>query len=129
VSLADAGRFHDDEVKPGRPAGGDAVSEGVGHLGGGRAGGEGTEEDLRPLDGVHPDPVAEQGTPTPTAGGVDSQYGDAQLVVLVEAEAADELVGERRLARPARPRDPEDGDAPAGGGGPQIGTGSGVEGA
>ncbi len=46
---------------------------------------------------VHPDAIAEQRSPTAPASGVDSEHGDAQLVLLIEPEPEHELVGERRL--------------------------------
>ena len=51
--------------------------------------------------------------PPAPAGGVDGEHRDAELVLLVEAEAADQLVGERRLARAAGAGDAEHGTARA----------------
>ena len=61
------------------------------------------------VDGVHPDAVAEQGAAPLAPGGVDGQHRQPELVLLVEAEAADQLVGQRRLARAARAGDAEHG--------------------
>ena len=75
----------------------------------------GAEVDPVAVEAVHPDPVAEERATAPAAGGVDGDAGDPQLVLLVDAQAADELVGEARLARAARAGDAEDGDGPGGG--------------
>ena len=47
------------------------------------------------------DPVAQQGAAALAAGRVDGDHGDAELVLLVDAEAAYELVGQR-LTCPSR---------------------------
>ena len=83
-------------------------SSGLGQLGR-AAGGQRAEQDLRRVDGVHADAVAEQRAAAAAAGGVDGEHRDAELVLLVEAEAADQLVGERRLARAAGAGDAEHG--------------------
>ena len=59
------------------------------------------------VDRVHADAVAEQRAAAAAAGGVDGDDRDAQLVLLVEAEPADQLVGQRRLARAAGAGDAE----------------------
>src|SRR5581483_184419 len=76
------------------------------------AGGQRAEEDLAGVERVHPDPVAEEGAAALAPGGVDGDDGDADLVLLVEPETAQQLVGQRRLARAAGPGDAEDGHAP-----------------
>jgi hypothetical protein len=124
VALPDAGRLDDHEVVAGRLRRGDHVREVLGDLGDGPAGGDRAEVHLLAVpaghardaaERVHPDPVAEQRAAAAPAGRVDREHGDAQLVLLVEAEPADELVGERRLAGPAGAGDAEDGDLPAAG--------------
>ena len=85
----------------------------VGHLVA-AAGGEAAEEDPVAVEGVHPDPVAEQRAAAAAAGRVDGEHGDAQLVLLVDAQPADQLVGEGRLARAAGAGDAEDRDAARG---------------
>ena len=61
VALPDAGRLHDHEVVPRRPARREDVVEGLGQLAR-PAGGQRAEQHLRRVDGVHADPVAEQRT-------------------------------------------------------------------
>ena len=70
----------------------------IGQLSVGAARRQRAEEDLRRVavvDAVHADAVAEQRSTAPAAGRVDREDGDAELVLLVEPEAAHELVGER----------------------------------
>src|SRR5690349_22286861 len=55
---------------------------------------------------------AEQRAAAATPGGVDRDDRDLELVLLVDAQPADELVGERRLAGAAGPRDAEHRDRP-----------------
>jgi hypothetical protein len=55
--------------------------------------------------GVHADAVAQQRTPALAAAGVDADDRDAQRVVLVQAQAADQLVRQARFARAARASD------------------------
>ena len=94
VTLADAGRLDDDEVVAGRFGQRDHVGQVRRQLAG-AASAHGAEEHPPGFEAVHPDPVAEQRAAAPAAGGVDRDDGDAQLVVLVMAETADQLVGER----------------------------------
>ncbi len=116
VALPDARRLDDHEVEPRGGARGRDVVERRGHLGAGLAGRQRAEEDDVRVDAVHPDAVAEQGAAPAPAGRVDGEHGDAHLVLAVPAQAADELVGERGLARAAGAGDAEDGDAVGGGG-------------
>ena len=115
VALADAGSLEDDEVEAGRAHDVEDVVEVRRDLGA-AARREAAEEDPVTVEGAHADAVAEQGAATAAAGGVDGEDGDAQLVLLVEAQAADQLVGETRLARAAGAGDAEDRDAAAAGG-------------
>ena len=63
--------------------------------------------DVRMLDRVHPDAVAEQRAAGLAPRRVDRDDRDLQRVVLVEAEAADQLVGQRALAGAAGAGDAE----------------------
>ena len=76
------------------------------------------------VEGVHPDTVAEQGPAAAAPGRVDGDHGDAELVLLVDAEAPHQLVGQRGLAGAAGAGDAEHGDHPLGGRllepGPQV---------
>jgi hypothetical protein len=49
-------------------------------------------------DGVHADAVAQQRAAALAPAGVDADHGDAQRVALVQAQAADQLVGQAALA-------------------------------
>ena len=113
VALADARRLDDHEVVAGGPAGGDRVGQVSRQLGGRAPGRDRAEVGAAGRQGVHPDPVAEERAPAATPGRVDGEDGDPQLVLLIEAEAADELVGERALARPPGAGDAEDRHLPA----------------
>ena len=123
VALADAGGLDDDEVEVGGLAGGDDVAEVRGQRGAGGAGGERAEVDPVAGQGVHPDPVAEQRAAALAPGRVDGEDGDAQLVLLVEPEAAQQLVGQAGLAGAAGAGDAKDRDrtGPLAHGGGQLG--------
>lgn len=71
------------------------------------AGRERAEVDPVPVEGVHPDAIAEQRPAAATAGGVDRDDTDAQLVLLVEPEPPHDLIGQRGLAGAARAGDAE----------------------
>ncbi len=110
VALADAGGLDEDEVVAGGLGDVDDRAEVLGDLVR-PAGGQAAEEDgagTVVADRVHPDAVAEQGAAALAARGVDGDDRDPQLVLLVDAEAAHELVGERGLARAAGAGEPED---------------------
>ena len=115
VALADARGLHDHQVEAGRLHHVDHVGEVVGHLVG-AAGGEAAEEDPVAVEGVGADAVAQQRPAALATGRVDGDHADAQLVLLVDAEAAHELVGEAGLARAAGAGDPQDGYAARTGG-------------
>ena len=117
VALADAGGLDDDEVEAGRLEHGDHVAEVVGQLVG-APGGERAEVDPVAVEGVHPDPVTEQRAAALAPGRVDRHDRDADLVLLVDAEAAYELVGEAGLAGAAGAGDAEDRDVVLAGRGP-----------
>ena len=61
------------------------------------------------LDRIHADAIAQQRAAGFAPRRVDGNDRDLELVVLIHAEAADQLVGERRFARAARAGDPQDG--------------------
>ena len=100
----------------GGPAGGDDVGQVLGDLGAGTTGGQGAEVDRAEIDGVHADPVAEQGAATLRSRGVDRDDGDLQLALLVSVEASQQLVRERGLAGATRARDAQHRRRAAGGG-------------
>jgi hypothetical protein len=106
VPLADAGGLDDDQVVRGA-AGRDDVGQVLGHLRSGLAGRERPEVHGAEVDGVHPDAVAEEGASALAPGRVHRDHGDAELSLLVGAEAAQELVGQRGLSGATGPRDAE----------------------
>ncbi len=59
------------------------------------------------LDGVHADAVTEQRAASSLPRWVDGNDGDLEAVFLIEAEAADQLVGEAGLAGAAGAGDPQ----------------------
>ena len=111
VALPDPRRLQDHQVVAGRLAGADDGLDVVRQLVG-AAGGQRAEEQVVAVEGVHPDPVAEQRPAAAPVGRVDGQHRHPQLVLLVGAEPPDQLVGQRRLARPAGPGDTEHRDPP-----------------
>jgi hypothetical protein len=72
------------------------------------------------LDRVHPNPIAQQRATGFAPRRVDRDDRDLQCVVLIEAEAANQLVGERALARPARPRHAKHRNLDLGGGAAEL---------
>jgi hypothetical protein len=60
-------------------------------------------------DGVHADAVAQQRAAALAPAGVDADHGHAQRVVLVQAQAADQLVGQAALAGAAGAGDAQHG--------------------
>ena len=113
IALADAGGLDDHQVEPARLAGGDDVGQGGADLAAGVARGQAAHEDaLLPgpwPDGVHADAVAQQRAAGLAAAGVDADDGHAQRVVLVEPQAADQLVRQARLAGAASAGDAQHG--------------------
>jgi len=105
IALTDARGLDDHHVGPPRPRRGDHVVDRIGQHGAGGTGGEAAEVDPRRVDRVHADAVAEQGAAAAAAGRIDRQHRDGDLVLEVEPEASDQLVGQRRLARSAGARD------------------------
>ena len=119
VALADAGRLDDDEVEAAGPQHREDVGKPARELVG-AAGGERPEEDTVAVEGVHADPVAEQRAATPAPGRVDRDDRHPQLVLLVDPEAAYQLVGEGGLARPAGAGDAEHRHGACGRGLPEL---------
>jgi hypothetical protein len=98
VALADAGGLDHDQVEAGHFASRDHVRQGLGDFAAGVARRQRAHVDIRMLDRVHADAVAQQRAAGALARGVDRDHGDFLRIVLVEAEAADQLVGQRGLA-------------------------------
>ena len=101
VPLPDAGGLHKRQVETGHLDRVDDVRQGRGDFSARPAGGEGAHEDVVVVDGVHAQPIPQQGPAGLAARGVYGQHGDPEGVAAVQAKAADDLVGEGRLARPA----------------------------
>ncbi len=101
-------------MEAGHTARGDRIGERRGDFGARPAGGERAHEHARAVlpgpDGVHADAVAEQRPAALAPRRIDREHGDIETVVLVEPEAADQLVGQRGLARPAGAGNAERGD-------------------
>ena len=108
VALADARGLDDDQIEAGRLADRDRVGERGAQAAGRAARGERAHKDALGADRVHPDPVPEQRPPRAPARRVDREHGEARLGV-GEQVAAQQLVGQARLARAAGARDPEHG--------------------
>ena len=121
VALPDPGRLQDHQVISRRLAGADDGLDILRQLVG-PPGGQRPEKQVVPVEGVHPDPVTQQRAAGPPPGRVDREHGHPQLVLLVGAQPADQLVGQRGLARAARSGDPEHGHPPGHRGGGQRGT-------
>ena len=83
--------------KPAALARGDDVGQRRRQLAAGLARGERAHVDVRAVDGVHADAVAEQRAAGLPPGRIDGDHRDRRIAG-VEAEAADQLVGQRRLA-------------------------------
>ena len=94
IALADAGRFDDDQVELRHAAGVDHPGEIAGHLASGVAGRHRAHEDIRVVDGVHADAVAEQRTAGLAAGRIDRDDGDFKPVALSQPETPHQLVGQ-----------------------------------
>ncbi len=102
VALADARGLDDDQVEARHLAGGDHVGQRLADLAAEVARGQAAHEDARAAgpgpDRVHADAVAQQRAAALAPRRVDADHGHAQRVVLVQAQAADQLVGEAGLA-------------------------------
>ena len=107
IALADAGGLHDDEVEARRAAGGNRVGQRLGNLAARLARGQRAHEDIRMVDRVHADAIAQQRATRLAPRWVNRDDSDAQPVLLIEPEAADQLIGQRRFTGTARARDAE----------------------
>ncbi len=118
VALADARGLHDHQVVALGLGHGDAGHQGLAGGAVGRAArGEAPHEDpvaqLRMVEGVHADAVAQQGAAGLALGGVHAEHGHP-LVREVHQEAPQQLVDERGLAGATRTRDAQDGNLACG---------------
>jgi len=113
VALADAGCLDDHQIEAGGLAGGDDVGQGGRHLAARIARSQAAHEHARALgpwvDGVHADAVAQQRPARLAPARIDRDQRHAELVILVQAQAADQLVGQARLARAAGAGDAQNG--------------------
>ena len=102
VALADARGLDDHQVKTGDLAGRDHIRQRLRDLGTGFARGQRAHEDtglaVPRIDRVHADAVAQQRAARFATRRIDRDDRDVQRVVLIEPDAADQLVGQRRLA-------------------------------
>ncbi len=108
IALADTGSFDNDQIKTGQLAGGDDFRQSRGDFAAGIAGGQGAHENIRMLDGIHADAVTQQGAAGALSGRVDGDQADFHLVALVEAETANQFIGQGRLAGAAGAGNPQD---------------------
>ena len=113
IALANAGGFHDDQVKARTFRGGHHVGQGGADLAAKIARGQRAHEHPRAMapgaDGIHSDAVAQQRATALAARRVDGNHRHAQSVFLVQAQTPYQLVGERRFARAAGAGDAEHG--------------------
>ena len=111
VALPDARRFDDHQIETRDLARGDRVGQRLRNFLAGFARGERAHVDLRSIgpriDRVHADAIAEQRAAALAARRVDRDHRDLQLVALIEANAAHQLVAQARLARAAGAGDAE----------------------
>jgi hypothetical protein len=107
VALPDAGRLDDNQVEARHFAGRDDVGQRLADLAAGVSRRQRAHVDARVLDRIHPDPVAEQRAAGLPPRRIDRDDRDPQPVLLVEPEAADDLVGQRALAGAAGAGDAE----------------------
>ena len=110
VALADARRLHDRPGRtrpPGRPA--MTSAEVVGHSAPRPRVASERKNTCSPSSAFIRIRSPEQRAAAAPPGRVDRQHRDAQLVLLVDAEPPDQLVGQRRLARAAGAGDAEHG--------------------
>jgi hypothetical protein len=115
VALTNPRGFDDHQIEAGQLAGGEHFGQGGRELGARVTRRQRAHVDVRMLDGVHPDAVAEQRTTGTLARGVDGNDRQLDAVALVEPEAAHQFVGQRRLAGAAGASDAEGRDFQPGG--------------
>ena len=108
VTLPDAGSFEDDEVELGGPHHVHGVLHVLAQGQVALAGSQAAHVHPGAVDGVHPDPVAEQCPAGFALAWVDGDDGNGFLGE-VEQEPPHQLIHEAGLARPARAGDTEDG--------------------
>ncbi len=84
VALTDTGGFGDNQVKPGRLGHGDRVWEGSGQFGIRTAGGQRTHIDPGVIDGIHADPVPQQGPAGFASGGIAADDGQPKRFLIVQ---------------------------------------------
>ena len=115
IALADARGLDHDQVEAGGLADGNHVGQGGGNFRAEIARGQTAHEDTGPFapgpDRVHADAVTQQGSAALAPARVNGDQGHAQLVTLIEAQAADQFVGEARFAGTARAGDAQHGHA------------------
>jgi hypothetical protein len=122
VALADARGLDDHEVEARDLARRDHVRQRLADLASGIARRERAHIDMRVLDRIHANAVAQQRATGLAPRRVDRDDRDVQGIALVEAEAAHELVGQRALARAARAGDAERGRLGLGRGRHELGA-------
>ena len=105
VALADARGFDDHKIEARDLAGGDHIGQRGRDFAASVARRERTHEDLVPMapraDRIHADAVAKQGAAAFAPRRIDRDHRDIERIVLVEAQTADEFIGQRRFARAA----------------------------
>src|ERR1039457_5660992 len=101
ITLPDAAGLDDHQVEPCGPHHVYGILNSGGQFCMGIASGKGTHIYPAAVDGVHPDPVAEQRPAGPLPGGINRQDGDT-LVGKIEDEAAHQFIGNGTLAGAAR---------------------------
>ena len=109
VPLTNARGFHNNQVKAGKPTGGNHLGQGGGYFRARFPGGQGAHENVGMGDGIHANPIPQQGAPRALAGGVDGNNGDPEIVLLVQTEAAYQFVSEGGFTRPPGTRNPQGG--------------------
>ena len=98
VALADAGGFNEDDIKARDFACGNRIRQRFGDFGAaGVARGERAHVNVFVIDRIHANAIAEQRAAGLTARRIDRDDGDLELIVLINAEATNQLVGQRRL--------------------------------
>ena len=95
VTLTDTRSFHNHQIETTGATRGNGVRQIRRHFGCGLTSGQRTEEDAIPVDGVHPNTVAQQCPTTTATTGIDGQHRDTELVLLIQPETSNEFVGER----------------------------------